>query len=51
MGTANKQKYESERGIGKTNEAAGLIMFFSNSADNHACFENESLILSRKYMD
>jgi hypothetical protein len=26
------QKYEVEKGIGRTNEAAGLIIFFPNSA-------------------
>jgi len=44
MGTANQKKYEFERGIGRTNEAAGLIILSPNSAQNRTWFPHVSLI-------
>jgi hypothetical protein len=44
-------KYEFERGITRTNEAAELIILSPNSAQNSPWFPNASLIRSRKYMN
>jgi hypothetical protein len=37
-GHLESHKYEFERGIGRTNEATGLIIFFPHSAQNYALF-------------
>ena len=44
-------KYEFVKGIPRTNEATGLIVFSPNSAQKNTWFQRALLIRSRKYMN
>jgi hypothetical protein len=48
-GHRESQKYDFVRGIPRTNEVAGLVIFYPNSSQNNAWVAHESLIWSPKY--